>query len=59
MYLHGGVYADLDVELIRPLDRLLEQKTGAVVASMGRDSAFPHSIPKCAGCPAAQTCCSA
>ncbi len=46
MYLYGGVYADLDMELLKPMDGLLAGRTGAVVATMGLDMSFIHSIPK-------------
>ncbi|KAI8475293.1 MAG: nucleotide-diphospho-sugar transferase [Monoraphidium minutum] len=63
MYMHafGGVYTDLDVECLRPLDDLFaalnasappppSRRPGvphgpAVVALMGRDAPFSHSLP--------------
>lgn len=44
LFLHGGLYADMDSECLRPLQ--LELRTDEVIlARMGRDSAFEHSIP--------------
>ncbi|KAI9105571.1 nucleotide-diphospho-sugar transferase [Phlyctochytrium arcticum] len=55
-YLHryGGVYADLDVEVLRPMDQLLaaNMPSGAVkgkpvawLGYMSEDYNFPHNIP--------------
>jgi hypothetical protein len=53
MYVHGGMYADLDVESVRPLDAPLAQGTpplreGVVLGMMGSDFDFGHSIPNAA-----------
>lgn len=43
LYSFGGIYADLDVECIRPLDDLL--RVGDVlIGRMGNDATFEHSI---------------
>jgi inositol phosphorylceramide mannosyltransferase catalytic subunit len=44
MYKHGGVYADLDMECLRPMDELLGGHR-AVLAQMGKDATAPNSIP--------------
>eukprot|EP00877_Chromochloris_zofingiensis_P006659 jgi/Chrzof1/2246/Cz11g08085.t1 len=44
MYMYGGVYADLDVECLKPMDSLLKGH-GAVLAYMGNDTSWEHSIP--------------
>ena len=46
LYHHGGFYADMDVEFLRPLDELnLDTMTGVLLGSMGVNPAFEHSIP--------------
>lgn len=46
MYLHkfGGVYVDLDVESIRPMDDYLKGKQ-LILGRMGPNQNFSHSIP--------------
>ncbi len=46
MYLHkfGGVYVDLDMESIRPIDDYLKGKQ-LVLGRMGPSEDFSHSIP--------------
>ncbi|EGF76953.1 hypothetical protein BATDEDRAFT_92119 [Batrachochytrium dendrobatidis JAM81] len=44
MYLHGGFYADLDMECLKPHD-LIARKGGVVVPLMSRDYAFHDNIP--------------
>jgi mannosyltransferase OCH1-like enzyme len=44
MYAYGGVYNDLDAELLKPLDGLLAGRA-AVLAVMGSNMRFAHSIP--------------
>lgn len=44
LYWHGGIYADMDVECLRPLDGLLAM-SDVVLGRMGGDPQFPHSIP--------------
>lgn len=41
----GGVYADLDVVPLRPLDGLLAGRRGAVLAKMGPDDAYDENVP--------------
>ena len=53
MYVHGGMYADLDVESVRALDGSLDAGTpplreGVVLGMMGSDYDFGHSIPNAA-----------
>lgn len=46
LYHHGGFYADMDVEFLRPLDDLmLDAMSGVLLGSMGVNPAFEHSIP--------------
>lgn len=42
---YGGVYADLDFECIRSLDELLSPHRGTVLAQMGQNTSFEHSLP--------------
>ncbi len=42
---HGGVYADLDFECLRSLDPLLGGLQGPVLAQMGHNTSFEHSLP--------------
>jgi inositol phosphorylceramide mannosyltransferase catalytic subunit len=44
MYTFGGVYADLDMECLKPMDDLLMGHR-CVLARMGNDPDFSHSIP--------------
>ncbi|CAL8462282.1 g1813 [Coccomyxa elongata] len=46
LYLHkyGGLYADLDFEVLQPFDKLLDKDT-LVLAAMTDDSSFNHRIP--------------
>jgi len=44
MYVHGGVYVDMDVESLKPLDPLL-QGHQAVLAAMGKDLSFSDCLP--------------
>jgi mannosyltransferase OCH1-like enzyme len=44
LYTYGGFYADLDSECIRPLDDL-RSWGDVLVGRMGKNLAFPHSIP--------------
>jgi mannosyltransferase OCH1-like enzyme len=44
LYLHGGIYADMDTECLRPLDALT-QRPGVVLGRMGSDEDFPHAVP--------------
>jgi hypothetical protein len=44
MYLFGGVYADLDMEALRPLDPLLAHRHAAL-AWMGPADDHPHNLP--------------
>ena len=44
MYVHGGVYVDMDVESLKPLDPLL-QGHQAVLAAMGKDLSFSDCFP--------------
>jgi hypothetical protein len=49
LYVHGGVYADLDVECLRPLPLSLAtgsgQPVGVVLGMMGSRPSFEHAIP--------------
>ena len=47
LHKHGGIYADLDFEALRPLDPLLEEHAGfdVVLGRMGDDEGFKDSIP--------------
>lgn len=42
---YGGVYADLDFECIRSINELLSPHRGAVLAQMGKNTSFEHSLP--------------
>jgi FkbM family methyltransferase len=44
LYAIGGIYADMDVECLRPLDGLLG-RGDLLLGRMGRDPDHPHSIP--------------
>ncbi len=44
LYTFGGLYADLDTQCIRPLDRILAGD-GVVLGRMGTNPDFTHSIP--------------
>eukprot|EP00877_Chromochloris_zofingiensis_P006264 jgi/Chrzof1/1891/Cz10g25050.t1 len=44
MYMFGGVYVDLDIEALKPVDSLL-QGHDVVLAYMGSDPTFSNSIP--------------
>lgn len=44
LYAYGGIYADLDVYCLKPLDGLLAQSS-VVLGRMGADPDFVHSIP--------------
>lgn len=45
LYHHGGFYADMDVEFLRPIDDLIGNASGVFLGSMGVNPAFEHSIP--------------
>jgi hypothetical protein len=50
LYVYGGVYADLDVECLRPLEFIFEAKSGqkkpgVVLGMMGDRPTFEHAIP--------------
>jgi mannosyltransferase OCH1-like enzyme len=44
MHYYGGVYADLDFESIRPMDKYLKGKQ-LVLGRMGDNAFIDHSIP--------------
>jgi FkbM family methyltransferase len=44
LYTFGGIYADMDVECLRPLDGLLG-RADVLLGRMGGDIDHPHSIP--------------
>jgi mannosyltransferase OCH1-like enzyme len=44
LYKFGGIYADMDVECLRPLNALLDQGD-VLLGRMGSNAAHPHSIP--------------
>ena len=44
LYLHGGIYVDLDTECVKPLDPLRGQ-ADVVLGWMGDDPTFEHAIP--------------
>lgn len=44
LYEYGGIYADMDMHCLRPLDPL-RAFGGVVLGRMGTDPDFPHSIP--------------
>ncbi|KAJ1336525.1 hypothetical protein BSLG_007309 [Batrachochytrium salamandrivorans] len=44
MYLHGGFYADLDMECLKP-HTVIAQRGGLVAPLMSRDYSFEHNIP--------------
>ena len=44
LYFHGGLYADMDVECLKPLDGLL-QSDSILFGRMGPDPDFPGSVP--------------
>ncbi len=44
LYHHGGIYADLDTECLRPLDRMLDI-ADVVLGRMGTNPNFMHSLP--------------
>lgn len=44
LYLHGGIYVDMDTECLQPLDSLTAH-TGVVLGRMGDDTGFAHAIP--------------
>jgi hypothetical protein len=44
MYVYGGVYADLDMESLKPIDPVLKGKD-AVLGYMGEPDGFKHNIP--------------
>jgi mannosyltransferase OCH1-like enzyme len=45
MYHYGGVYMDLDMRVYRNIGPLIDNAKGVVVARMGSDEEFIHSIP--------------
>jgi hypothetical protein len=49
MYIYGGVYADLDLEPLRPLDSMLRGRGGAVLAWMGTPAWGVRGLGE--GCP--------
>jgi inositol phosphorylceramide mannosyltransferase catalytic subunit len=44
LFLYGGLYADMDSECLRPL-KLELRKDAVILARMGSDRSFDHSIP--------------
>lgn len=44
LFFYGGIYADMDVQCLKPLDRYLSL-SGVYLAKMGEQEDFPHSIP--------------
>jgi hypothetical protein len=44
LYLHGGIYADMDMQCLRPLDGYAE-RDGVFLGAMGDDPAWEHAIP--------------
>jgi FkbM family methyltransferase len=44
LYAVGGIYADMDVECLRPLEYLLD-RGDVLLGRMGNDPDYPHSIP--------------
>lgn len=44
LFFYGGIYADMDVQCLKPLDRYLNL-SGVYLARMGSDKHFEHSIP--------------
>lgn len=44
LYFHGGIYADMDVECLRPLNDILK-RGDVLVGRMGSDPHHAHSIP--------------
>ncbi len=45
LFEHGGLYADLDFQCLRPLDRLFAGGKGVVLGMMGTDESFSHCVP--------------
>jgi hypothetical protein len=44
LYHHGGIYADMDTECLRPFDALLDV-ADVVLGTMGTNPGFRHSLP--------------
>lgn len=44
LFFYGGIYADMDVQCLKPLDAYLNLR-GVYLARMGTDKQFEHSIP--------------
>ena len=44
LYHHGGIYADMDTECLRPLDSMLDV-ADVVLGRMGTNPNFKHSLP--------------
>lgn len=44
MHHHGGVYADLDMECLKPMDTLMSTHS-VVLGRMGTNESFSHSVP--------------
>ncbi len=44
LYHHGGIYADMDTECLRPLDSVLNA-ADVVLGRMGTNALFEHSLP--------------
>lgn len=44
MHHHGGLYADLDMECLKPMDTLMSTHM-VVLARMGTNDSFSHSVP--------------
>jgi mannosyltransferase OCH1-like enzyme len=44
LYHHGGIYADMDTECLRPLDSMLNA-ADVVLGRMGTNPVFQHSLP--------------
>ena len=45
MYKYGGIYADLDVESVKPSDDTLKGLDGAVLTMLGDNLSWEHSTP--------------
>lgn len=44
MHHHGGLYVDLDMECLKPIDTLFSNHM-VVLARMGTNNSFSHSVP--------------
>ena len=47
MYYYGGLYADLDMECLQPMGRLIDRfpDSDVLVGRMSKDESFEHSVP--------------